>query len=93
MSIAQGSLAEVETLLTLCEQIGWFPAGEAANPRHDAGDRPYAHVHAPKRTEGKGRKVSAETSSGPRPSFPYFLSPTFYFLVSHIVAIRPRTAP
>ncbi|NCT67932.1 MAG: four helix bundle protein [Rhodanobacteraceae bacterium] len=24
MSIAHGSLAEVETLLTLCEQLGWF---------------------------------------------------------------------
>ncbi|MBK1617164.1 hypothetical protein CKO42_01600 [Lamprobacter modestohalophilus] len=25
LAIAQGSLAETETLLTLCEQIGWFP--------------------------------------------------------------------
>ncbi|KZD19126.1 MAG: hypothetical protein AO394_10310 [Candidatus Fermentibacter daniensis] len=26
LSIAQGSLAETETFLTLCEEIGWFPA-------------------------------------------------------------------
>jgi four helix bundle protein len=25
LAIAQGSLAEAETLLTLCEQVGWFP--------------------------------------------------------------------
>jgi four helix bundle protein len=25
LSIAQGSLAETETLLSLCEEIGWFP--------------------------------------------------------------------
>lgn len=25
LAITQGSLAETETLLTLCEQIGWFP--------------------------------------------------------------------
>jgi four helix bundle protein len=25
LSIAHGSLAELETLVTLCEQIGWFP--------------------------------------------------------------------
>ena len=25
LSIAQGSLAELETQLTLCEQLGWFP--------------------------------------------------------------------
>lgn len=28
LAIAQGSLAEVETLLTICEQIGWFPETE-----------------------------------------------------------------
>lgn len=28
LAIAQGSLAETETLLTLCEQIGWFPETE-----------------------------------------------------------------
>lgn len=28
LAIAQGSLAEVETLLALCEQIGWFPEKE-----------------------------------------------------------------
>ncbi|WP_416274543.1 four helix bundle protein [Lamprobacter sp.] len=28
LAIAQGSLAETETLLTLCEQIGWFPEEE-----------------------------------------------------------------
>jgi four helix bundle protein len=28
LAIAQGSLAETETLITLCEQIGWFPLDE-----------------------------------------------------------------
>ncbi len=28
LAIAQGSLAETETLLTLCEEIGWFPVNE-----------------------------------------------------------------
>ena len=28
LAIAQGSLAETETFLTLCEEIGWFPATE-----------------------------------------------------------------
>jgi four helix bundle protein len=28
LAIAQGSLAEAETLLTLCEQVGWFPEQE-----------------------------------------------------------------
>ena len=28
MAIAQGSLAETETLLTLCEDFGWFPKSE-----------------------------------------------------------------
>ncbi|MDW8392462.1 MAG: four helix bundle protein [Oscillochloridaceae bacterium] len=26
LAIAQGSLAETETFLTLCEEIGWFPS-------------------------------------------------------------------
>ncbi len=30
LAIAQGSLAELETLLTLCIQIGWFPEEETA---------------------------------------------------------------
>ena len=30
LAIAQGSLAETETLLTLCEDIGWFPKEETA---------------------------------------------------------------
>jgi len=33
LAIAQGSLAETETLLTLCEQIGWFPAEETRQLR------------------------------------------------------------
>ena len=33
LSIAHGSLAEVETYLTLCEEIGWFPTTETAAPR------------------------------------------------------------
>ncbi|PDW04123.1 four helix bundle protein [Candidatus Viridilinea mediisalina] len=28
LAVAQGSLAELETLLMLCEQIGWFPVKE-----------------------------------------------------------------
>ena len=28
LAIAQGSLAETETLISLCEQIGWFPQAE-----------------------------------------------------------------
>ncbi len=28
LAIAQGSLAEVETLLTLCEDLAWFPKEE-----------------------------------------------------------------
>jgi four helix bundle protein len=28
MAVAQGSLAETETLLTLCEEIGWFPTSK-----------------------------------------------------------------
>jgi four helix bundle protein len=33
LAIAQGSLAETETLLTLCEQVGWFPAEETGQLR------------------------------------------------------------
>jgi len=33
LAIAQGSAAEVETQLTLCEQIGWFPAQETTTVR------------------------------------------------------------
>ena len=33
LSIAQGSLAETETLLTLCEQVAWFPDVETARLR------------------------------------------------------------
>lgn len=33
LAIAQGSLAETETLLTLCEDLGWFPATETATLR------------------------------------------------------------
>lgn len=33
LSIAQGSLAETETFLTLCEEIGWFPASETKKLR------------------------------------------------------------
>ena len=30
LAIAQGSLAEGETLLILCEQVGWFPEHETS---------------------------------------------------------------
>ena len=30
LSVAQGSLAEAETFLTLCEQIGWFSTAETS---------------------------------------------------------------
>ena len=33
LAIAQGSLAETETFLTLCEQIGWFPNTETERLR------------------------------------------------------------
>lgn len=33
LAIAQGSLAETETLLTLCEDQGWFPAPETIRLR------------------------------------------------------------
>ncbi|HOD52752.1 MAG TPA: four helix bundle protein [Candidatus Hydrogenedentes bacterium] len=33
LAIAQGSLAEAETLLTLCEQVGWVPEGETGTLR------------------------------------------------------------
>ena len=33
LAIAQGSLAEAETLLTLCEQVGWFPQQETQTLR------------------------------------------------------------
>lgn len=33
LAIAQGSLAEVETLLTLCEELGWFPTNETQRVR------------------------------------------------------------
>ena len=33
LSIAQGSLAETETFLTLCEEIGWFPKEETTTIR------------------------------------------------------------
>lgn len=33
LAIAQGSLAETETFLTLCEEIGWFPKPETQRLR------------------------------------------------------------
>ncbi|WP_149196330.1 four helix bundle protein [Luteimonas suaedae] len=33
LAIAQGSAAELETLLTLCEQLGWFPEPSTARLR------------------------------------------------------------
>lgn len=33
LSVAQGSLAELETQLTLCEQLGWFPTSETIEVR------------------------------------------------------------
>jgi four helix bundle protein len=33
LAIAQGSLAETETLLTLCERLGWFPAADTIRVR------------------------------------------------------------
>jgi four helix bundle protein len=33
LAIAQGSAAEAETQITLCEQIGWFPEVEAKAAR------------------------------------------------------------
>lgn len=33
LAVGQGSLAEAETLLTLCEQVGWLPVKETGNLR------------------------------------------------------------
>ncbi len=33
LAVAQGSLAETDTLLTLCEQLGWFPEQETTQLR------------------------------------------------------------
>jgi four helix bundle protein len=33
LAIAQGSAAELETQLTLCERIGWFPLSETSQVR------------------------------------------------------------
>jgi len=33
LAVAQGSLAEVETLLTLCEDLDWFPTPETSRLR------------------------------------------------------------
>lgn len=33
LAVAQGSLAEAETLLTLCEQVRWFPEAETERLR------------------------------------------------------------
>ena len=33
LAVTQGSLAETETLLTLCEDLGWFPANETVRLR------------------------------------------------------------
>ena len=33
LAIAQGSLSEAETLLTLCERLGWFPERETSRLR------------------------------------------------------------
>jgi four helix bundle protein len=33
LAVAQGSLAEAETLLMLCEEIGWFPFAETERLR------------------------------------------------------------
>jgi len=33
LAVAQGSLAEVETFLTLCEDLGWFPKDKTQNLR------------------------------------------------------------
>ncbi len=34
LAIAQGSLAETETFLTLCEELGWFPVEKTATVRN-----------------------------------------------------------
>jgi four helix bundle protein len=33
LAIAQGSLAELDTCLSLCEQLGWFPGNETSHLR------------------------------------------------------------
>ena len=56
LAIAQGSVAEVETLLTLCEDLGWFPPSETTNLRGllDEVSRMLTAMRR-KRREGRGR--------------------------------------
>src|SRR5690554_29971 len=39
LAIAHGSLSESETLLTLCEDIGWFPVERTVAARFDGRDQ------------------------------------------------------
>ena len=47
LAIAQGSLAETETLLTLCEDLGWFPKSETERLFLDGRSEPDVDHYAP----------------------------------------------
>ena len=58
LAIAQGSLAETETLLTLCEDLGWFPQSETQTLRGllDEVSRILTTLHRKMRTEAAKSK-------------------------------------
>ena len=58
LAIAQGSLAETETLLTLCEDLGWFPKTDTRMLRSllDEVSRILTTMRRRRRLEGKGKK-------------------------------------
>jgi four helix bundle protein len=48
LAIAHGSLAEMETLLTICEQIGWLPQAQTPKVRSLLDEvKPHAHHDVP----------------------------------------------
>jgi len=62
LSIAHGSLAEAETLLTLCEQVGWFPEAETALARGliDEVSRMLTTMRRKRRGVGRGLKAQPQ---------------------------------
>ncbi|MBB5015573.1 four helix bundle protein [Rehaibacterium terrae] len=66
LAIAHGSAAELETLLTLCEQVGWFPERESRSMRNaiDEVSRMLTALRrrrreSPEKTARSGRKAQA----------------------------------
>jgi len=58
LAIAQGSLAETETLLTLCEDLGWFPPEETKELRGLLDET--SRMLTTMRRRGRQREVSKE---------------------------------